>query len=220
MRSHLRSPDEMNWSNTHLRAVGEIAELRFPQGQRVRLGERIAVFEAEHRLFRQHRIDDLEARLAVAEVVERRVAVLGLLVDQHRMALREGAALAVLAGEPHADGRRAAASRRRAPRRSPSRCRRRSRSTCGGCRGSGGSCGADGSPAAASVIFSPISFERRELDAGLAAARIVGIGRGLKSGPAAVEPIGLVGAVALRRPRARRRGGAPVGLHLLDFGLR
>ena len=45
----------------HLRAVGEIAELRLPQRQRVRLGERIAVFEAEHRLFRQHRVDDLEA---------------------------------------------------------------------------------------------------------------------------------------------------------------
>ena len=47
----------------HLRAVGEIAELRLPQRQRVRLGERVAVFEAEHRLFRQHRVDDLEARL-------------------------------------------------------------------------------------------------------------------------------------------------------------
>ena len=66
MRSHLRSPDEMNWSNTHLRAVGEIAELRLPQRQRIGLGERIAVFEAEHGLFRQHRVDDLEARLAVA----------------------------------------------------------------------------------------------------------------------------------------------------------
>ncbi len=84
-----------------LRAVGEIAELRFPQRQRIRLGERIAVFEAEHRLFREHRVDDLVARLAVADVVERDVARFGLLVDQHRVALREGAALAVLAGQTH-----------------------------------------------------------------------------------------------------------------------
>ena len=31
-----------------LRAVGEIAELRFPQHQALRVGERIAIFEAEH----------------------------------------------------------------------------------------------------------------------------------------------------------------------------
>ena len=37
----------------------------------------------------------------VAQVVERDVAGLVLLIDQHGMALREGAALAVLAGEPH-----------------------------------------------------------------------------------------------------------------------
>ena len=85
----------------HLRAVGEVAELRFPQGQRIGLGERVTVFEAEHRLFRQHRVDDLEARLALAQMIERRVAFLGLLVDQHGMALRKGAALAVLAGKPH-----------------------------------------------------------------------------------------------------------------------
>ena len=80
-----------------MRAVGEVAELRLPQDERVRLGERIAVFEAEHRLFRQHRIDDFVARLPVADVVQRDVARFGLLIDQHRMALRERAALAVLA---------------------------------------------------------------------------------------------------------------------------
>src|ERR1700756_588600 len=34
-------------------------------------------------------------------------------------------------------------------------------------------------------------LQRREIDAGLAAARIVGIAGGLKARPAAVEPIGL-----------------------------
>ena len=85
----------------HLGAVGEVAELRFPQGQRVGLGQRIAVFEAEHRHFGEHRIDDLVIGLAVADVVQRDVAGFGLLVDQHRMALREGAALRILARQAH-----------------------------------------------------------------------------------------------------------------------
>ena len=97
MRSHLRSPDDDELVDDHLRAVGEVAELRFPEHQRVGLGERVAVLEAEHRLFRQHRVDDLVARLVSREVIGERVAVLGLLVDQHRVALRERAALAVLA---------------------------------------------------------------------------------------------------------------------------
>src|SRR6185437_6467667 len=46
-------------------------------------------------------VDDLELRLAVAHVVQRHVAVLGLLVDEDGVALREGAAAAVLAREPH-----------------------------------------------------------------------------------------------------------------------
>ena len=125
-----------------LRAVGEIAELRLPQGQRVRLGERIAVFEAEHRLFRQHRVDDLVARLSVADMVERDVARFGLLIDQHRMALRERAALAVLAGQANrkafveqgAEGQRLGGR--------PVDALAGSRSPCGGCRESAGSsCG-------------------------------------------------------------------------------
>ena len=34
-------------------------------------------------------------------MIERRVALFGVLIEQHRMALREGAALAILAGQPH-----------------------------------------------------------------------------------------------------------------------
>src|SRR5262249_38271204 len=84
-----------------LRSVSEVAELRLPHGERVGLSERVAVLEAEHRLLRQHRVDDLEAGLAVAQVVERDVAVLVFLIDQHRVTLREGSALAVLAGQAH-----------------------------------------------------------------------------------------------------------------------
>ena len=76
----------------HLRAVGEVAELRLPQHQRVGVGEAEAVFEAEHRRFRQHRIGHLEPRLAGFEEVERDVARFRPLVDDHRVALRKGAA--------------------------------------------------------------------------------------------------------------------------------
>ena len=86
----------------HLRAVGEVAELRFPQRQRVGLGQGVAVFETEHRFFRQHRVDDLVAGLPFPDVVERRVALLVFLIDEHRMPRRERAALDVLAGQADA----------------------------------------------------------------------------------------------------------------------
>src|SRR5450631_3576648 len=73
----------------YLRAVGEITELGLPDRQRVRLRQRIAVLEAEHGLFRQQRVDDFVMAL-VAEMIERRIAALVFLIDQHRMPLREG----------------------------------------------------------------------------------------------------------------------------------
>ena len=54
--------------HNHLGAVGEVAELGFPHGQGVGVGEREAVLEAQHRLFRQRRVQHLEVRLAGAEV--------------------------------------------------------------------------------------------------------------------------------------------------------
>jgi hypothetical protein len=80
--------------------VGEIAELRLPQHEAMRLGQRIAVFEAEHRGLGQRRIDDLEIRLARLDVAERNVFLLVLLIDEDAVALREGAAPAILAREP------------------------------------------------------------------------------------------------------------------------
>src|SRR4051812_6819879 len=58
----------------HLRAIGEVAELRFPDGQRGRLGQRVAVLEAEHRFFRQQRVDDLVTPLIGLQMLERGVA--------------------------------------------------------------------------------------------------------------------------------------------------
>jgi hypothetical protein len=66
----------------------------------------------------------------------------------------------------------------------------------------------------------PISRRRSTATPGLAAARIVHVlAHGLEAGPAAVEPIGLVGLVALSALELAVELGAPRGLHLLDLGL-
>jgi hypothetical protein len=52
-----------------MRTIGKIAELGFPQHERIGLGERIAIFEAEHGFFRQHRVDDFKPRLLVADII-------------------------------------------------------------------------------------------------------------------------------------------------------
>ena len=46
-----------------LGTVGEIAELRFPQRQRLGLGGRIAVFKAQNPQLGQRRVDDLQSCL-------------------------------------------------------------------------------------------------------------------------------------------------------------
>src|SRR5262249_21282135 len=82
-----------------LRAVGEVAELRLPEHQRMRIGEAVAVFEAEHRRFGERAVDDLERRLTLPHMIDWDVALFGFLVDEHGVALREGAAARILAGE-------------------------------------------------------------------------------------------------------------------------
>ena len=88
-----------------MRTVGEVAELRLPDHQRVGLGGGEAVLEAEHRFLRQHRVDDDEIALVLADVLQRDVAALvpalAVLVVQHGVAVREGAATHVLAREAH-----------------------------------------------------------------------------------------------------------------------
>src|SRR3546814_10791864 len=43
-----------------LRAVAEIAELRFPEHEALRIGHRIAIFEAEHAIFAERAVELLE----------------------------------------------------------------------------------------------------------------------------------------------------------------
>ena len=86
----VRRGDEL--VDDHLRAVREVAELRLPERERGRVGEAVAVLEAEHRGLGELAVVDLEARLRLGQVVERRVLLAGLLVDEHGVALAEGAA--------------------------------------------------------------------------------------------------------------------------------
>ena len=98
---HFAARDEL--VDDDLRTVDEVAELRFPDDQRVRLGGSVAVLEAQDGLFGQQRIDDAELRLAIGHVLQRNVGagvpLLAVLVVQHRVAVRERAAAAVFAGQ-------------------------------------------------------------------------------------------------------------------------
>ena len=74
MRCHFDSELDDELIDDHLRAVGEVAELRFPDHQLVRIGEAEAELEAEHGVLGEHAVDDEELALAGADVVERHVA--------------------------------------------------------------------------------------------------------------------------------------------------
>src|ERR1700731_2062848 len=213
MRSHLRSPDEMNWSNN---TCAPLAKSPNWASQRVRPRQRVAVLEAEYRLFREQRVDDFVMALIAAEMIERRIAALVFLVDQHRVALREGAALAVLSRQPDV----VAFLQQRAERQ-----RLAGRPIDPGA----------GLDRLAPVFQKPLHGavnpetvrhfgdlsadipEHRHLDAGDAATGVLfRIGR-LESGPFAVEPVGLVGLVAGAGLEFGIEPRAPVRLGLLDF---
>ena len=87
----------------HLRAVREVAELRLPHHERAVLRHRVAELEAQHGGLREQRVVDLEADARRRDAGEGHVLLLRLRVVQHGVALREGAALRVLAREPHVD---------------------------------------------------------------------------------------------------------------------
>ena len=84
-----------------LRAVGEVAELRFPHHQRFGIVARVSVLEAHHRGFGKLGVVDLDPRLIGRQMAQRHVFLLVLDVDQHRVPLIEGAAAAVLTAQPN-----------------------------------------------------------------------------------------------------------------------
>ena len=129
----LRAAGDEELVDHDLGAVDEVAELRLPEDERVRRGDRVAVLEPERRVLRERRVVDLERRVRRREVLDRRVR-LARCTGRGR---RGGGARTCRARRP---GRRAgpgcrprAASRTRAPRPGPSRCRP-PRSSRGGAR--------------------------------------------------------------------------------------
>ena len=81
-----------------LGVVGEVAELGLPHDEGVGGGEGVAVLEAKGAELAEGRVGDDELGLVAADVLERGVGVFVLLVVEDGVALGEGAALDVLAG--------------------------------------------------------------------------------------------------------------------------
>ena len=74
-RRHLSSADTGELIDDHLRAVGEVAELRFPEDQRLRGVEAVAVVEAHDAILGERAVAHLERPLTGSEVLKRRVGV-------------------------------------------------------------------------------------------------------------------------------------------------
>src|SRR5262249_7980770 len=71
----------------HLRTIGKIAELSFPQCEGARLGGGIAVLETQDGLLGEHRIEHFVAPLRTTEMIERGVTLFGILIEQDRVTL-------------------------------------------------------------------------------------------------------------------------------------
>ena len=148
------------------------------------------------------------------DVLQRRVAPLGLLVDQHGVALREGAALAVLARQAH---RKALVEQRG------------ERQVLGHRPIDAGAVSHHLTAALQQALDGLVRVEvlrdrgdapahllqRIDGNAGLAAAGLV-VGKA-DVGPAAVEPVGLVGLVAVGGRQLLVEMRAELGLHAVDF---
>ncbi len=70
-----------------LGVVGKVAELGLPHDEPVGVGQRVAVLEAERTELAERRVGDDKLALVLADVLERCVRVLGLLVVEDGMAL-------------------------------------------------------------------------------------------------------------------------------------
>ena len=97
----LRGADEL--VDDDLGAVGKVAELGLPHAEHLGIIHRIAVVEAEHGGLGEGAVVDAEAGLVGSKVLQRDVALAGLLVVEDGVAVAEGAAATVLSGEADRD---------------------------------------------------------------------------------------------------------------------
>src|SRR5215216_5135057 len=157
--------------------------------------------------------------LVVAEMVERRVAALVFLVDQHRMALRKRAALGILSRQPDV---------------APFLQQRTERQRLAG-RPVDADAVVDGfgavfqealdgavNPKTVRYLgdLAPDILEDVDVDAGDAAAGFLFLIGGLEAGPLAVEPVCLVGLVAGTRLELVLKPRAPACRRLIEGVLR
>ena len=84
----------------HLCAIGEVAKLPFPDDQRIGLGGCEAILKPHDRLFRQQGIGNRKPALPGRQVFQWHIGFLIRLIVQHRVAVEECTARAVLAGQP------------------------------------------------------------------------------------------------------------------------
>ena len=80
-----------------LRVVGKVAELRLPHDEGIGRRERVPILEAEDAKLAEGRVGDDKLALVLADVLQRGVGVLALLVVEARMPLRESSTLNILA---------------------------------------------------------------------------------------------------------------------------
>src|ERR1044071_4916403 len=156
--------------------------------------------------------------MTLTKMVEGRVTLLGVLIEQHRVALREGAAFAVLSRQAH----------RVAFFQQATEGKRLSRGPIDSLAGLDRLC-AVVEETLDRLMDLEIRRNHRDLladraqlldrNAGITAARVLDLTRRLQAGPAAVEPIRLVWLVALRRLELGVEPRAPVRAHLGDLAL-
>src|SRR6516162_1789433 len=84
-----------------LRAVHEVTELRFPKNEPFRVVARKAVLKTQASGFGKRGIVNLAKSLVGRKVSEREILLLGLVVDQHGVALVKRAALGILARQSY-----------------------------------------------------------------------------------------------------------------------
>ena len=95
-----RAGDEL--VDNDLGTIDEVAELGFPADENVGCQERVAVIETENGGFGEEAVVNAEAALVRGEILEGDEAFASLGVVEDGVALGEGAATAILAGEPDA----------------------------------------------------------------------------------------------------------------------
>src|ERR1017187_7230593 len=84
-----------------LRAVGEIAELRFPNHQRQRVRHAVAELETQHGVLAEGTVVHVETPLVRGNVLQGDIALAGFGIVERQVALAEGAAAGILAAEPY-----------------------------------------------------------------------------------------------------------------------